>query len=174
MTDAEILNRICDDLPGLDCRPGCVDCCSVALWSLEEWRRLPAEYKGQGKGLLKVPMRINGGRTVTAFLPVKAKDMMSLAVRKKLAVTVAAEESIVLAGFGLENIACPYRQEGVGCTIYDYRPFVCRIMGASAVEGPMHCPHGIDCVAPVPETVIMQRYLLWTNLFENDPRLMEK
>ncbi len=174
MTDAEILDRIGAALPGLDCQAGCVECCTVALWSLEEWRRLPQEHKGKGYGLLKVPMRVNGGRTVTAFLPVLAQNMMALATRKKMAVTIAAEAGIVLAGFGLENITCVYRREGEGCAVYEHRPFTCRIMGASAVPGPMKCPRGIECAAPLPETIIMQRFLLWTNLFENDPRYMEK
>lgn len=174
MTEAELLDFINADLPGLACEPGCVDCCTVALWSLEEWRRLPDEFKGQGYGLLKVPMRLNGKRTVTAFLPVRSQDMMALAARKKMAVTVAVNGSITLAGFGLEKIACVYRKEGEGCSIYDYRPFTCRIMGASAVAGPMHCPKGIACDQPVSESIIMQRFLLWTNLFQDDPRYLEK
>ncbi len=174
MTEPEILDRIYADLPHTECQPGCVECCTVALWSPAEWRRLPQEHKGPGIGLAKVPMRGPMNLRLVALLPVKAGELMSVASRSKLAVTEVTADGILLASFGLEGVRCPFAQAGEGCRVYDWRPFSCRIFGASGVAGPMSCPKGAAPEFVLPESVIMQRWLLWTNLLKKDRRYAPK
>lgn len=166
MNQADIHNFICSDLPSLDCDPGCVDCCTVALWTRLEWDRLPAAHK-ENTGLITLPVRGPGKARLEALLPVKKDQIMSLALRKKLAVVEVVQEGLLLTSIGLENVHCPFSQAGTGCTVYEYRPFVCHIMGASALPGRMHCPRDIAPDVALPEDIIMQRFLTWTNLLAN-------
>ena len=168
MTEAEILTGICADLPEVACEPGCIMCCTVALWSPAEWARLPQEFRA-GVGLARIPMRGPRNARLVARLPVREEQLLMVAGRRKLAVTEPVAKGILLTSFGLEGLTCPFAQPGQGCTVYEYRPFTCRIMGASAGPGRLACPRGFPASAPLPETVIMQRFLLWTNLFPRDP-----
>lgn len=165
MTDGDILNMICRDLPDLDCEPGCTACCTVTLMSPEELRRVPREYKTGEVGLLPVPMRMVGGRRTEARVPVPARMLLGLVARPRMAVTEMAQEGLLLAGFGLEGVTCPWAAPGEGCRIYEWRPFVCRIMGAGGGLGRLTCPRGVRPSFEMPETVVMQRFLWWSNLF---------
>lgn len=155
---------IIENIPAIQCEPGCVDCCTVALWTKQEWDCLPAESK-TGIGSINVPMRGPGRARLKTILPVKESQIIPLAMKKKLAVTEVTRDSLLLTSVGLENIRCPFAVDGEGCTVYDYRPFVCRIMG-SGEKGRMHCPKDIEPASYLPDDIIMQRFLLWTNLFE--------
>ena len=174
MNEAEILTWIYGNLPEMNCEPGCVECCTVALWSPAEWAKLPPEFKGAGYGLAKVPMRGPRNTRMVALLPVKARELMSIASRPKLAVTVVVDTGILLTSYGLEGVRCPYAIAGEGCSVYEWRPFSCRIFGSSGEIGPMSCGKGIKPSFALPESIIMQRWLLWTNLLKPDHRYTAK
>jgi uncharacterized protein len=46
------------------------------------------------------------------------------------------------------GISCPHAQKDVGCTIYNRRPFLCRVFGASEDQD-LKCPHGRGPAAPI-------------------------
>lgn len=55
---------------------------------------------------------------------------------------------------------CPYVMPGGGCAIYEDRPFLCRIFGASE-EPRLRCPHGRGSSRPLTRTQtrkLMTRY----------------
>lgn len=45
-----------------------------------------------------------------------------------------------------EHLKCPYRGKLTGCTVYELRPFVCRVYGV--VPG-LPCPHGCTAIVPL-------------------------
>jgi hypothetical protein len=66
------------------------------------------------------------------------------------------------------ELACPYASKA-GCEIYDQRPIMCRVFGASEEEK-LVCPHGKmpDKPLTVPETQrLMREYISW---MPDDPR----
>lgn len=173
MDSADILNIIYADLPEVNCRPGCIDCCTVALWSKTEWDAVPAEKK-DNIGAVTVPMRGPGNTRLTALLPVQDHQIMALAMAKKMAVVEVVAEGLLLASHGLDGILCPFAIAGEGCGVYANRPFICRVMGTASSPSRLRCPDGIDPVRPLPESIVMQLFLLWTNLLETDLRYTEK
>lgn len=111
------LKRLYSQIPTFKCRPGCSDCCGPVVASKQE-------------------------QEVAPFLR-SWEDTMSLIDILKTGAT--AQE--LVAGPLLANAmsgcnSCPYVvQGGGGCAIYDDRPFLCRLFGAS--EDPwLTCPHG--------------------------------
>ena len=164
MNLSSVSKFIIEDIPAIPCKYGCVDCCTVVLWTKFEWEQLPELYKA-GVSSVNVPFRGPGNIRLKAIVPVNETRVIELAMRKKMAVTEVTSDGLLLTSFGLENIRCPFAMDGEGCTVYEYRPFVCRIMG-SAKKGRMHCPRDISPADYLPDDIIMQRFLLWTNLFE--------
>lgn len=168
MTEQEILHCICSDLPSIACESGCVDCCTVALWSPTEWTLLPQEEREKQRlGLVKVKMSTGPGEVRLAGLPVLAKDMMAIAARGKVAVTrMTTDEGLILSSFGLEGTTCVFRDPEMGCTIYDYRPFICRIMGCTSTSRTgLSCPKGIKPDHELPDHNINARFAMWVSLF---------
>ena len=172
MTEKDIIARIYGDIPPITCEPGCVECCTVALWSPYEWNQVPLaerQLEGRRLGVLRIPMRGPCNSRLLALLPVRAEEMMGLAARPKLALTEVTDRGILLMGFGLDGVKCPFAAPGEGCSIYEHRPFTCRIFGMSGEPGPMSCHKWIAPAYVIPESIIMQRWLLWTNLLQKDP-----
>lgn len=168
MTEEEILYAICSDLPSIQCESGCLDCCTVALWSPVEWRRLPYEARSHMElGLAKVKMNSPGSNLRLAGLPVHKKDMIAVAARSKMAVTrITVDEGLIITSFGLEGLNCVFRDAEKGCSIYEYRPFICRIMGSnSEAKCGLSCPKGIKPDRELPDYHINKRFAMWTTLF---------
>lgn len=49
---------------------------------------------------------------------------------------------------GDASLTCPYARNG-HCEIYDRRPFICRLMGATS-DPKLRCPHGCGPDRPLP------------------------
>jgi Fe-S-cluster containining protein len=168
VTEEGILHAICSDLPSIECEAGCIDCCTVALWSPIEWESLPIEKRSHlNLGLAKVKMTTPGNVIRLAGLPVLANDMMSMAGKPRLAVTrITEDEGLILTSFGLEGKTCVFRDSEKGCTVYDHRPFICRIMGSnSASVCGLACPKGIKPDKELPDYSINKRFAMWATLF---------
>ncbi len=55
---------------------------------------------------------------------------------------------------------CPFLTPG-GCSVYDRRPFMCRIFGATKGEPLLACPHGVKADRPLSAAkaaILMDRY----------------
>lgn len=168
MTEEEILHAIESDLPSIQCESGCVDCCTVALWSPVEWRRVPLDERSHlDLGLVKVKMSSPGSLLRLAGLPVMRRDMMAVAARGKIAVTrITEDEGLIITSFGLEGMSCVFRDGEKGCSIYDYRPFICRIMGSNSVSKcGLSCPKGVKPDRELPDHHINKRFAMWATLF---------
>lgn len=170
---ADIHEFICADLPEIKCIPGCIRCCTVALWTKDEWAAVPPERK-EKIGTIQVPLRGPGNKRLIALLPVREDQIMPMAMAKKIAVVEIVEEGLLLAAAGLESVRCPFAVEGEGCSVYEYRPFVCRIMGVADNPGRLKCPEKVNPEGPLLDSIVMQRFLLWSNLFEPDTRYTER
>lgn len=62
------------------------------------------------------------------------------------------------------NLTCPYVNEQNKCDIYEQRPMICRLMGASNEFG-LKCPYGCKSAIPLSSEEtrdIMQEYLTIT------------
>lgn len=64
-----------------------------------------------------------------------------------------------------KNLICPYCEENK-CTIYEFRPFMCRIFGTVAKPHPLACPYGAMPVSPLPGDKVddlMRQYQMIAN-----------
>lgn len=71
----------------------------------------------------------------------------------------APEEEARCGGFDFCADACPKLKKNEGCTVYQNRPFICRLFAASEV---MPCPHGFAPQKPLDKeetTKLLQEYL---------------
>jgi Fe-S-cluster containining protein len=164
----ETLFAINSDLPHVPCKEGCVDCCSIAFWSPFEWSRVPEELLEKVKpiGSVNVPMRVFGGEKVLALLPVHRQRVMEIANRKKMAVTEwTSDQGLLLKSVGMEGLSCIFKEEGKGCMVYEYRPFICRVMGTSITADRLICPDGILPDKPLPDFSLKKRFAMWVSLF---------
>lgn len=48
-----------------------------------------------------------------------------------------------------KDLNCPYSSAGY-CSIYDHRPFICRLFGTAPEEPHLRCPHGKQPIVPLP------------------------
>jgi uncharacterized protein len=111
------LKRLYDQIPTFKCRPGCSDCCGPVVGTKQE-------------------------RALAPFLN-SLKDTISLIdVLRRGGASQELAAGPLLANALQGCSTCPYVVEnGGGCAIYDDRPFLCRLFGASE-EKWMTCPHG--------------------------------
>lgn len=58
----------------------------------------------------------------------------------------APEEAARCGGFEYTEEDCPKLQKGVGCSVYENRPFLCRLFAASEV---LPCPYGYGPETPL-------------------------
>lgn len=70
---------------------------------------------------------------------------------------------------------CPYARENHGCAIYNERPLLCRLFGAT-VDPRLQCVHGCGPERPLSQAVtnqLMLRYLKIMGGFSTEERLRE-
>jgi len=62
---------------------------------------------------------------------------------------------------GSTELTCPFVEDG-GCSVYEHRPFICRLFGTAPQVPALHCPKGGTCKKPISEKragALTNRYL---------------
>jgi uncharacterized protein len=127
------LKKLYAQVPTFKCKPGCSDCCGPVVASKTE--REDAPFLGSFK---------------------EADNLVEVLTRGGTKEELA--NAPLLANFMGGCLSCPYVvNDGGACAIYDQRPFLCRIFGASE-EPWLTCPHGYG---PERKLTINQTRVLW-------------
>ena len=110
-------------IPEMDCLKGCIDCCCPVPFTLDEWRKVPLEFK---KGL-DIIQGEQGSKLI--WLPMKPGYIHP--ARMKAGGHYEIGE--IMRGFkDKEEPECPFAEPFEGCRIYAYRPLLCRLFGVVA------------------------------------------
>jgi uncharacterized protein len=112
------LRELYAQIPRFECIPGCTDCCGPVPASREE-RRAHREF-----------MDLETAHDILDVLSQGGASAQELAKAPKLTAWGQA---------GADCLTCPYALKGLGCAIYNDRPFLCRLFGTVPS---MACPHG--------------------------------
>ena len=127
------LAKLYAQIPTFQCRKGCSDCCGPVAASKTERENAPFLNSYDEVRSLAEVLKAGGSREELAAGP-------------------------LLAGLMNGCLSCPYVANGGGaCAIYEHRPFLCRIFGASE-EPRLACPHGLG---PEKKLSIGQTQRLW-------------
>jgi hypothetical protein len=51
---------------------------------------------------------------------------------------------------GSTDLTCPFVKDG-GCSVYEHRPFICRLFGTAPQVPQLHCQNGGTCKKPMSE-----------------------
>jgi Fe-S-cluster containining protein len=138
-----IIRSLRDSIPTVLCRHLCSDCCGCVPWSHYEWDLLPKHLK---KGIVVNEVYV---KPPVKGMPFRKMIIPTFKKLKGMSTIVMWDNKSWMELYTSKPISpnkCVFLSDGeFGCTVYQYRPIICRLFG-TIMDDRAACKYGCHSI----------------------------